>query len=367
MKTIAIDLTSLDDNFSGIEHYALFITKELIKCFQYQFFLIFKNKPSYFASKELEQKNVTVHILSGKRLNIMLFDLPKLIDRLNPDIALFLAFQPSFLWKPKGKTKVFTTIHDLVAFDVPQTMKFRSCVYFRKTIKHSLKISERIITISQFSKNRIVDKFHCDANKIILAYCSSAMDTSIKSKDYIQKKYNLPEKYILTLSTVEPRKNIHFLLSCLDELWNQDEAIPNLVIAGRKGWKTDKLFKNISERGKENIRFTGFIDDEDVASIYYYSLFFIFPSLYEGFGIPVLESLKVGRLPLCSNIPTNKELLGEDYPFLFNPTDKESFFSVFKKYITNEGIQYYESENIKQRCKEFEWAKGAHEIIKEFR
>lgn len=363
MKTIAIDLTSLDDNFSGIEHYALFITKELIKDFQYQFFLIFKNKPSYFASKELEQKNVTVHILSGKRLNIMLFDLPKLIDCLNPDIALFLAFQPSFLWKPKGKTKVFTTIHDLVAFDVPQTMKFRSCVYFRKTIKHSLKISERIITISQFSKNRIVDKFHCDANKIILAYCSSAMDTSIKSKDYIQKKYNLPEKYILTLSTVEPRKNIHFLLSCLDELWNQDEAIPNLVIAGRKGWKTDKLFKNISERGKENIRFTGFIDDEDVASIYYYSLFFIFPSLYEGFGIPVLESLKVGRLPLCSNIPTNKELLGEDYPYLFDAQNKNSFYASFRDMLANINHEKINVANIQKQLEKFDWSISSASIL----
>lgn len=363
MKTIAIDLTSLDDNFSGIEHYALFITKELIKSADFFFILFFKNKVSYFSEEELGRSNVKTKVIQGDRIEVLLFTLPKLIDELKPDYALFLSFPPSLLWKPKNGTKVISTIHDLVAFDVPRTMTWKSRLYFRKSIKHSLKISEKVVTISQFSANRIVNRFHYDSNNIILAYCSSAMLNVIKPCSDIQKKYNLPDNYVLTLSTVEPRKNISFLLKCMDYLWNHEEGIPKLVIAGRKGWKTDKLLEGLSQKAKDNIVFTGFVDDDDIASIYYYSNFFIFPSIYEGFGIPVLESLQVGKLSLCSNIPTNKEILGDDYPYLFDPKIKESFLKSFYKILNHR----FDKQNFFDILNKFNWHDSGLRILSQLK
>lgn len=363
MKTIAIDLTSLNDNFSGIEHYALYITKELIKNSSFQFYLIFKNRIQYFKDEEIEHDNIKSIILNGRRLGIMLFDLPKLINRLKPDYCLFLAFPPSIFFRPKKGIHVFSMIHDTIAWDCPETMTFKSRFYFRKAIKHAIKISTKLITNSKFSKQRIIDLLHVDENRISIAYCASAMNTTIQPFEIVQQKYKLPNHYVLTLSTVEPRKNIPFLLRCMDYLWNHEDNIPKLVIAGRKGWKTDKLLEGISEKGKSNIVFTGFIDDDDIASIYHYSQFFIFPSIYEGFGIPVLESLQAGRLPLCSDIPTNREILGEDYPYLFDPRSKEGFVNAMRKMLSNTDEKEIDFELIKNRIKKFDWLLSSYQIL----
>ncbi len=361
-KVVLIDLTSLDDNFSGIEHYALLITRELIKNKQYHFHLLFKNKVSYISEDELKQDNVSYKIIEGSRMKTLLFGIAKYVNKFKPDYALFLAFPPSLLWRPKKNTKVITMIHDMVAFDVPETMKFASRVYFKRSIKHALKISYEIITNSYFSKNRILfynKKFNPD--KIHVTYCSSGMTINKVPFEEIKAHYNLPDKYLLALSTVEPRKNFDRLIAWLDNIWDKNPDIYDLVIVGRKGWKVDKILENV--RNINRIHFTGFVDEKDISSIYENSSCFIFPSIYEGFGVPILESIESNKLPLCSSIDVFKELLGDDYPFYFDYKSEEEFTSKLNEYLSypaNDAKTLL--EKVTKRGEPFKWDKAAKVI-----
>lgn len=361
---VLIDLTSLDDNFTGIEHYAFYITKELIKNEGIDFHLVFKNKISHFSKEELDAKNVTYHIIEGGRFSILLKKLPKYIDQYKPDYALFLAFPPSLLWKPKGSTKVISMIHDMVCSDMPKTMKFKSRLFFKYSIKHSLKISNSIITNSNFSKSRILHhypKFNQD--KIHIAYCGCAMSLLERNREEIESKYSLPKKYLLALSTLEPRKNFDTLIKYLDSAYSSIDSLPDLVVVGRKGWLVDKILEGV--KNSNRIHFTGFVDDEDIYDIYKNAECFIFPSKYEGFGIPLLESLKANVLPLCSSIDVFKEILGEDYPFYFDYKDEAGFIKALEFYLNYPIVQKNDIlDKTIARVSKFNW-KDSSSVIKQ--
>ena len=360
---ILIDLTSLDDNFSGMEHYALLLSKELIKEQNHHFHLVFKNKVSYFSDDELKASNISYHIIEGGRYKTLLFSLPKYIKSYNPDYALFLAFPPSMFWKPKGKVKVITMIHDMVAFDVPETMTFKSRLYFKKSIKHALKISNELLTNSYFSKNRILSynrKF--DMNKIHVAYCASGMQINDCDFNVLKERYSLPNNYLLALSTIEPRKNFNNLIAWLDNLWSSNKLDIDLVLVGRKGWKVEKLLENVKNINR--VHFTGFVDDEHISSIYKNSTCFIFPSIYEGFGIPILESILSGKLPLCSSIDVFKEILGDNYPFYFDYQNEYEFDKKLSEYLSSsDELKQKLLKEISLKTSIFDWKKSA-DIVK---
>lgn len=358
MKKILIDLTSLDDNFSGIEHYAFSLTKELIKNSNFSFELVFKNKISYFNSDEI--KNVKVTILYGNRYNIMFRKLPKYINKCSPDYVIFLAFQPSPFWKPKKDIRVISTIHDLVAFDVPKTMTLKSRLYFRLAIKHSIKISYKINTISKFTETRLIDKFKIDEQRIIVSPCASSMPIIKKEFDFIKNKYNLPNEYVLALSTIEPRKNFDKLIEWMVKLWKTNIEFPDLVLVGRNGWKQEKILEKVPLDMKKKIHFTGFADEEDKYSLYIYSKTFVFPSIYEGFGMPILEASLANKMPVCSDIPTAREILGKDYLYLF---DLNSFDSFKEKILENINCSKKETEKTINKINCFSWIISANNII----
>ncbi len=360
---VAIDLTSLDDNFSGIERYTLCITKELIKDQSINFLLIFKNKIKFFKPGELAQPNVKTAILRGNRVKILLFSLPKFINGSKPDAALFFAFPPSFLSRLRKDIKVYTTIHDMVVFDVPKTMTFKSRVFFKLGYRYAAKRSEKIFTVSNFSRERIHHLLKRNVDDILVTYNGCDIKPSIQSVDSKIKK-DVPAHYLLCLSTIEPRKNFRWLIEQMGTIWKKDDSIPDLVIVGRKGWKTEKLLSKIGFDTKEKLHFLGFVDDKSLPYIYSHSDCFVFPSIYEGFGIPVIEATILNSLPLCSDIPTSIEILSDDYPYFFKLNDKADFYVKLKS-ILSLGSQQ-KDELLQQTRKKFQiytWKLSAKRIL----
>ena len=131
-------------------------------------------------------------------------------------------------------------------------------------------------------------------------------------------KYKLPDHYILCLGTLEPRKNLKLLIKAYAELFGDREIDLELVLAGRKGWMMDDLLSNITKDIKSHIHITGFIDDEDLPYIYKDAELFIFPSLYEGFGIPPIEAMSMGTTVISSNAASMPEILGDSVSFFCN-------------------------------------------------
>lgn len=309
---VCIDLTSLADNFSGIERFAACLAREMIEDESIEFILLFKNNihPMFANTK----RNVEIVIIPGcRKLWFNQVRLPRTIYQIDADFYLFLAFPvPVLLFKKN----MISAIHDICCWDCPETMNGLSKWYFRISHKIAIKKCKAIITISEFSKQRIVDKLKFDENKIWLVYCG--VDEKFinykkaETRDLlVREKYNLPKEYILSLSTLEPRKNLGLLIEAYTQLViNENFDIP-LVLAGRKGWKMDEILSTIDIDVRNRILITGFIDDDDLPVVYGNAKLFVFPSLYEGFGMPPLEALACGVRVLSSNSTSLQEVLGE--------------------------------------------------------
>lgn len=315
---ICIDLTSLADNFSGIERYAACLAIEMIKDYTNSYILVFKNNIHPMFKLSMGQTNVEVIIIP--ECNKLLFNqirLPNKIRKLKADYYLFLAFPvPVLLFKKN----MISTIHDICCWDCPKTMNRLSKWYFRISHKIAIRKCKAIITISEFSKLRIIEFLHYDAKKIWLIYCGvdkkflNYRKSNIRSQT-IRKKYHLPDEYILSLSTLEPRKNLGLLIRAFTELVEKDKFKIPLVLAGRKGWKIDEELESIDQKVKDKIIFTNFIDDDDLPVIYGNTRLFVFPSMYEGFGMPPLEALACGASVLSSDSSSLPEVLGNNVSY----------------------------------------------------
>lgn len=334
---VVIDLTSLADNFSGIERFAACLTLELVKHMETKYVLVFKVQIFSLFRNVVEQENVEYIVLP--RCNKLIFNqmkLPNAIKNIDADWYLFLAFPVPILLFKKG---MVSTIHDVCCWDCPETMNSMSKWYFRISHKVALKKCKNIITISEFSRKRIVDTLRYQQEKQWLIYCG--VDETIifnynhkkDETEKIRKKYNLPDKYLLSLSTLEPRKNLNLLIRSYEKLLMNDDINIPLVLAGRKGWKIDNLLCSINENTRKNIIFTGFIENDDLAAVYSMASFFIFPSKYEGFGIPPLEAMACNTVVVSSDASSLPEVLG-NAAIYFKNESIDSLTEVLKNALT---------------------------------
>lgn len=359
---ICVDLTSLSDNFSGIERFASSITKELIKNREYKWILLFKND-IYRAFKD-EYENVEKIVIKGS--NKLIFNqviLPINLLRIKADRYFFPAFPAPFFFFNKN---VFNTIHDLSCWDCPESNKKHMIWYFKIMYWKAALNGKQVITVSEFSKNRIKQILKVKEENITVVYNgiskqfdSNAITGSDEKK--IKKKYLLPKKYVLCLSTLEPRKNLKLLLDGYEELFKNNH-IEEIVLAGRKGWKMDNFLKGYDREFLRHVHFTGFIADEDLSSVYKLAEYFVFPSLYEGFGIPPLEALACGTRVVSSDAASLPEVLGEAVIY-FKSQDVDDLKRAVRRenYLLGAEKSRYVKNGIYQSQK-YRWDKEAQKL-----
>lgn len=314
---IAVDLTSLADNFSGIERYAANIAKHILDIDESNvYILVFKDDVHHMFEKYLTRKNVEYVIGRSNGRGKLVFSqliLPRLLKRAEPDLTLFLAFPAPLFYTLHS----ISTIHDLSCVDCPDTMTLKSVILWRTLDYKASKSPLGVLSISNFSQSRIVSHYGINSDKVPVIYCGIDSDLFVRDigseakKKTIVEKYGLPDSFILSLSTIEPRKNLPFLIKAWCRLRSEKLIEYDLVLAGRRGWKMDAILQDVSPDLVESIHFTGFVDDEDLPVLYGMSSLFVFPSIYEGFGLPPLEAVCSGANVLCSDIPCLTEVCGD--------------------------------------------------------
>ncbi|MCD6594796.1 glycosyltransferase family 4 protein [bacterium] len=177
----------------------------------------------------------------------------------------------------------------------------------------------------------------------------------------IRKKYNLPKKFIMFLGTIEPRKNLVGLLKAYSSIHTKIEH--KLVIVGGKGWKYSNIFETIEKlQIKDKIIFTGFVATGDLPAIYSSADIFVYPSFYEGFGIPLLESMACGTPVMTSDISSMPEVVG-DVALLFDPYSVEDIAEKILKLARDNSMRNILSEEGIERAKKFSWEKSARKIL----
>lgn len=365
---LAFDLTPVYDHLTGIERYNINITKEMIRNNpEDQYILLFKNEVHPSFQEIAEQPNVEYIVIPGcNKLLFIQWKLYRALQKINADYYFFLSFTSPVLFT---KQRIINAIHDLTCWDCADSIPAKMKYYYRYTYRIAVKRSWKVVTVSRFSQNRICEQYGVSKETVPIIYdgLTDIFSEPPHVSSEVKGKYHLPERYMLSLSTLEPRKNLQLLIRAYSTLVEKNGGVPDLVLAGREGWKLEDVVGDISGKAKEKIRFTGFIDDRDLAQIYREAELFVFPSKYEGFGLPVIEALSQGTLVVSSDAASLPEALG-NAGIVFQSDNMESLNNALESAfsLSKEQRDSYVSEGYKQSAK-FSWTQEAqklHDILK---
>ena len=265
------------------------------------------------------------------------------------------------------KGKVVLTIYDLVVELFPETMEEKNRELLQKEMYRSIKRADHIVTISNSVKSELINILGIDEKSIDVIspgvdYKVFNTKVSDKENDKIKQKYDLPDKYILYLGTLEPRKNISNLLKAFTNLKKEKKIEEKLVIAGKKGWNYEQIYKIIYENDIEDeVVFTGYVEENEKPSIYQMAKLFVFPSLYEGFGIPVLEAMASGVPVVTSNISSLPEVVG-DAGILADPESIDDIEKSIYKVLSDEKLCSELIERGLEQSRKFTWENSANKL-----
>lgn len=281
------------------------------------------------------------------------------------DVTIFF----NYVIPPGVKGRKMTFIHDMAYIACPETVRAKTRNFLNLSMKRTCLRADKIITISEFSKREIMKYLSVSEKKIEvipLGVDDKRFHTgyTTEQKQKIAKKYRIPEQYFLYIGTIEPRKNIERLIRAYALLCKENESIPHLILAGRKGWLYEPIFTAVNSlRLEGKIHFLGYVASEDLPVLLSGAELFLFPSLYEGFGLPVLEAMACGVPVVTSNVASLPEVAG-NAAVLVSPLDissiKEGISLAFGDAKVRERLV---SEGLEQ-AKKFSWEETAKKLWK---
>jgi glycosyltransferase involved in cell wall biosynthesis len=364
---IAIDIREAGQGKTGKGWYTFNLVNELLKIDTKNHYLLYTDSDQNpFGS----HKNAIIKKIEAKSWK---WHLKTLKDLQNEKVDLFFAptsyIIPAFL--PKS-IKSAITVHDLVAFLYPTTHNTKATLIERLTLKRALKKAHIIFAVSENTKKDLLKRFKfLDAanKKIYLTPCapSDFFKKEIKPHELeeVQKKLKLPNNYILAVGTLEPRKNFTTLIKSFVIIKRKHPEY-KLVIVGKKGWKYEQIEQTLKHyKMEKEVIFTGYLSDDELQKVYALATVFVFPSLYEGFGIPPLEAMSCGCPVVSSNVASLPEVVGEA-GLLIDPKNAFKMAEAISSLIVNDHVRLTLIERGKQQANKFNWSDSAHKALNAF-
>ncbi len=274
-----------------------------------------------------------------------------------------------FLHDPK-KLDVALVVHDLVAFKSPARHQRRATFIERMTLKTAVKKVKWIFTVSAYTKKDLVGRFpHIGlGNKIQVVY-AGVRDIFSRKMDAnkivsVQRRYNLDPDYVMMAGTLEPRKNIIGAIKAYSLLSPKNQQQYRFVVVGKKGWYYKQIFQKVKDLDLSmRVKFLEFIPDEDLVTLMQGAKLFLFPSYYEGFGLPILEAMQSGVPVLASRVTSIPEL-GVDAVHYADPTDVVDIADGITQLLENEDYHKHLRGKGLAQVKNFSWGKTANAILK---
>jgi glycosyltransferase involved in cell wall biosynthesis len=269
----------------------------------------------------------------------------------------------------------FLTVHDVLPLIYPQFFEHGEEHAF-KAIVGSVRPTDWVLCNSENTRNDLCEYFpKLDRSRMCVTLLAADPDLFYLCCDQeklaaVRKRYSLPEgPYVLSVCTIEPRKNLDHLVRGFAELVRQQRIDDlNLVLVGHTGWKNQPVFNQIMDSGdvRRRIILTGYVSDEDMAAVYSGAMMFVFPSLYEGFGLPVLEAMQCGVPVIASNTSSLPEVVG-DTGILIDPRDRAHLCSSMLKVYQSPSLRTTLSAASLARAREFSWPRCVKQTIDVYR
>ena len=374
MFNIVVNTIPLLSPLTGVGVYTYQLCRyfpRLDNTFDYTFFYGFFTKELFaYNSDSVSLRTFNKLKFYLRKIPFMGYGLRKLKSLLSHGHKNFfdLYFEPNFIPLPGIKAKqVIVTVHDFSLCKYPQWHPKDRVKDFEKNFWPNIKRADLIVTVSQYIKKEALNFLSLPAEKIKVIYNGYDRETFKLYPFAILKQFKtnfaLPEKFILFIGALEPRKNLLRLIKAYLNLPLGVKKEIKLVIAGAPGWENKTVKEMI--RGQKDIYYLGYVDHQGLAYLYNLATLFIYPSLYEGFGLPALESMACGCPVITSQQTSLTEVCG-DAAFYVNPYDIDNITRGIYKVLNDVSLQENLREKGLERAKAFSWEKTAQEYLEIF-
>jgi len=376
---IGIDIrTLLDARPSGVSEYVLNLLKEMFKldtANEYRlFYNCFGDCPNL---PEFKQANVKLikYNYPNKVLNYLLFKIFN-YPKLDKDLAVDVFFMPhlNFIGLSVG-AKSLLTVHDLSFLKYPEFFSARKNFWHRLVkAKKLLKRFSLVIAVSENTKRDIMELGGINPDKVKVIY--SGVGEEYKklplinyqfSVKRVRDKYNLPERFILYLGTIEPRKNVDGIIRAYNQLRVMSCELRDykLIIAGARGWKSENIYREWDKSAfKNDIKFLGYVEPDDKIYLYNLASVFIYPSFYEGFGFPPLDAMACSVPVVASFASSLPEVVG-DAALMVDPYNINDLAGALEKVLVDENLKNKLIARGLEQAKKFSWRETARAYLSE--
>jgi glycosyltransferase involved in cell wall biosynthesis len=255
---------------------------------------------------------------------------------------------------------------DVAYLKFPELFASKDLYQLKEWTKYSAQNAKKIFTISESSKSDIITAYHVLPEQVIVTYPGIKSELPIINYELrmkkLQEKFNISDNYVLFVGTLQPRKNIVRLIEAFAQIKDQKKDL-QLVIVGKKGWQYEEILAAPEKFGvTDKVKFLDFVSDEDLPSLYSNALCYVLPSLYEGFGLPVLEAMKYNCPVITSDVSSLPEA-GGDAALYIDPTNVDDIAEKIKKLISDEKLREDLIAKGEKQIKKFSWEKTAKETL----
>ena len=359
---IGIDGLPLLTPLTGVGHYTLELARALsVLAPTDEFQLLAPRAPSRAIAEKLNHGLATnLHWIQPKRFNLYWWGagLPLHLRRSSLDLFHGTNFEIPF-W---NKRPAVLTVHDLSPLLHPEKHEKRLARRLRWRLPLMVKSAAMIITPTESVKRELCGQLGADPEKVaVTPEAPRSVFKRVEREKTLEtrRRLGIRDNFILFVGTIEPRKNLSTLARAFDEILRQTSLRPQLVIAGKEGWLMNDLFRFINGAGiQDDVCFTGYLGDDDLRALYSSCTLFVYPSLYEGFGLPPLEAMACGAPLITSRIPSIMETV-ESAACLVDPTNMQELAGAMVQLLEDPEAREQLSTLGAQHVRKFTWERTA--------
>lgn len=353
----------LDRPLSGIGRYVVELGRELVRHGDDVDLRLIK--PFTTPAAGLDEI-ANAHAIRGSRLPAFMSIGPPQIARVAQRIGATVVHDPfgvsPFLIPRRiAPFARIVTLHDVIPFIYPETHARLTNLLFRSYIPRTLRYVDTIVTVSEASKRDIVKHLRVDPSRVKVIMNGVAERFSPAPRSDVQRavgRYGIEGPYILTVGAIQARKNLETLFTAYRAIRDAGYSHP-LVVIGKEAWKTAGAFARLAELGLEgSVHFTGYVPEGDLPPLYSGASVFVFPSLYEGFGLPPLEAMACGAATITSNASSLPEVVGEA-GIMVDPLDDVAMMREISRVLDDDELRGWLGQRGIERAREFTWQRSA--------
>ncbi len=274
-----------------------------------------------------------------------------------------------FTAPPFSPCPVVVSIHDLSFEHLPQTFKRRSRMQLRLTVRRSARNAAQVIALSEYARADLINTYNLHPEKVnVVPLAAPDAFAPVRDDNELQRVrqiYGIDRSYILSVGSIQPRKNLRRLIEAYSLLQQQQTEckLPQLVLVGKNAWLYDETHQLLKDRDVGgSIVLTGYVPESDLPALYSGALCFIYPSYFEGFGLPPLEAMKCGAPVIVGNKTSLPEVVG-DAALMIDPFDVNAIAAAIQKVISDSDFRSELRGKGMQRAKQFDWKETARRTL----